>query len=143
MSLGSSSFDCGSSQGVCVCVCYKNETCVVLHLTEPPFEAQPHEAAAPPGAQAPCPRPLPIDDCENESPTRQEAMSHWTVAEVADFLQGRDLRSAAQVLKRNDFNGRGLFATTRDQLCVSLSMSSFLSDKVLAARQVYLTGQVL
>ena len=70
-------------------------------------------------------------------------MSHWTVAEVADFLQGRDLRSAAQVLKRNDFNGRDLLATTRDQLCVSLSMSNFLSDKVLAARQVYLTGQVL
>lgn len=121
----------------------KNENCVVLHLTEPPFEAQPHEAAAPPGAQAPCPRPLAIDDCENEGRTRQEAMSNWTVAEVADFLQGQDLKSAAQVLKRNDFNGRDLVATTRDQLCVSLGMSSFLSDKVLTARQVYLTGQVL
>ena len=49
----------------------------------------------------------------------------------------------ARVLEQNDFNGRDLVATTREQLHVSLKMNSFLSHKVVAARQLYLTGQML
>ena len=117
----------------------KRDTCVVLHLTESPFQDDDVPAApdTPPAGSGHITQAITDGRVE---PSAAELMSLWTVREVCAFLENSDLCSAAKIVQRNDVNGRDFVAFTTEQLQAAFSMTSFLAGKVVAARQLRLDG---
>jgi hypothetical protein len=97
----------------------KPQNCLVLRLTEPPFE---HEGAG----NVRDPPPLPCSDGESG---QARCLRMWTPAEVGKFFEEHDMPNAARTFVRNDVSGVDLDAMTQELLVQDLGMSPFLAKK--------------
>ena len=69
----------------------------------------------------------------------QELMRRWTVAEVVSFLHGRDLEGPAQAFFANGVAGEDFLTMSWETFTTDLRLSSFVAQKVLTARNAFLS----
>ncbi len=109
----------------------KPENRVVIRLTEPPYETGDRNGTAAPGGAL-------VDATVNPQPL--EVIQQWTVADVGEFLQKRDMHGASRIFKQNDVSGYDLATMSSSDFQQRLGLSSFLAEKVVQARDNFLAS---
>ena len=116
---------------------------VVLRLTKQPFDkVDTNDDAAGDGA-GPCAAAaglLPLaGSAHSAAKSPREVVQAWGVKETCDALREHDLRSAANILEKQDFNGEDLCACTTASLTTDLRMTAFHAEKVVRFRDALLS----
>ena len=114
----------------------KPDNRVVLHLKDPPFETA--DSTETEGAGAAPGTTLPIADV-SVIPQPLGVMQQWTVANVVEFLQQRDMHAAAKVFRQSDVCGVDLARMSSSDFQHGLGLSSFLASKIVQARDHFLS----
>ena len=115
---------------------------VVLRLTKKPYDDEGNNGegggdGAGPGAAAEGLLPL-AGSAHRADKSPREVVQAWSVKETCDALRDHDLRSAATILERQDFNGEDLCACTINSLTTDLRMTAFHAEKVVRFRDALL-----